>query len=76
VPNVFHNAQAACQQWLSGSLWGNPIKLSHQNIHIYGIWKRRWQQVFIQFTQEHIVIVRPPNQRIQPTEYGGLMRNR
>lgn len=59
VHNRHDNAQVACHHWLAGSLWGNPIVLSPNNIHIYGVWLRDWSRVHIQFTKKWIVIAKP-----------------
>jgi len=59
VANHYSRAQAACEAWLSGSLWGNPIIFSPGNIHVYGVWMRDWSQCFVQFMDKRIVIVKP-----------------
>jgi len=60
VANPYGDAKTACAAWLAHSLWGVPIILSPQKIHVYGVWRRRWQRVFVEFGREQIVIVRPP----------------
>lgn len=59
VPNRHGSADAACERWLAGSLWGNPIHLGADNIHVYGLWRRTWRPVWVQFMPGRIVVVRP-----------------
>ena len=59
IRNRYGDANAACDAWLAGSLWGNPIRLGPQKLHVYGAWRRRlWKMVSVEFTRERITVVR------------------
>lgn len=60
VANRYGDAGAACAAWCDGQLWGNPIRYSDQNIHVYGLYLRNWSKVNVQFLRDRIVIVKPP----------------
>lgn len=60
--NPHGSAKKAADLWLAGQLWGNPIVFSEHKIHVYGLYLRNWSQVYIEFTDERIVIVRPKTQ--------------
>jgi hypothetical protein len=36
-------------------IWGNPIIFGKKKIHIYGVDKKFWKQVFIELTDKHLV---------------------
>ena len=61
VRNVHGDARTACEAWLAGSLWGNPIPIG-SHIHVYGIWKRTWEKVDVDFGPETIAVYKhiPP----------------
>ena len=59
LPNTYASPEAACQAWMNGSLWGNPIYLAGQ-VQVYGCWLRNWSRVYVQFTRKRIIVVRPP----------------
>ncbi|OIO29682.1 MAG: hypothetical protein AUJ60_04415 [Nitrospirae bacterium CG1_02_44_142] len=40
-------------------LWGNPIRLGPQKVHIYGVDKHLWQPIFLEITDKHIVAIIP-----------------
>ncbi len=56
--NPHGSAKKAARIWLRGSLWGNPIWLGPNKAHVYGAWKRKWQIVFVEFTDRRIVVLR------------------
>jgi len=58
--NPYPSPEAACDAWMKGTLWGNPIRLEGQ-IHVYGLWMRNWSKVYVQFTRYAITIVIPPS---------------
>ncbi len=41
------------------NIWGNPIILGPTKVHIYGVDKDFWQQIFLEITDKHIVIIAP-----------------
>jgi len=59
VENRHGNAETAAQHWLAGSLWGNPIKVAPNCIHVYGVWKRDWTQIHVCFTNKEIWLIKP-----------------
>lgn len=40
-------------------LWGEPIKLSEEKYHVYGLDLHLWQEIFMEFTPEMFVFVLP-----------------
>lgn len=40
-------------------LWGNPIKLGPRKVHVYGLDRHLWQPLFLEITDEHIVVIVP-----------------
>jgi hypothetical protein len=40
-------------------LWGEPIKLSEEKYHVYGLDLHLWQEIFMEFTPEIFVFVLP-----------------
>jgi hypothetical protein len=40
-------------------LWGNPIILGPRKVHVYGIDRHLWQQIFLEITDRHIVAIIP-----------------
>jgi hypothetical protein len=40
-------------------LWGNPIRLGPQKIHIYGLDRHLWQPIFIEMTTDHLIAIVP-----------------
>lgn len=63
IPNTYESAEAAANAWLAGSLWGNPIAMSKNNIHVYGVYLGDWSMVTVQFLPKHIVVVKQPKKR-------------
>lgn len=59
ITNTYTSPQAACEAWMRGSLWGNPIYLKGQ-VQVYGCWLRNWSQVYVWFRRDVIVVVKPP----------------
>jgi len=59
VRNLHGSAEAACDAWLAGSLWGHPIALSIGNIHVYGWHRKSNTTVNVQFERNRITVVRP-----------------
>ena len=55
--NPYGDAQKACEAWLAGSLMGNPIHLRGK-IHVYGVNKKLWTSVWVEFTNKHILVVK------------------
>jgi len=40
-------------------LWGEPIKLSEQKFHIYGLDLHLWKEIFLELTPEQFVLILP-----------------
>jgi len=40
-------------------LWGNPIRLGPQKVHVYGIDKHLWQPIFMEITANHLIAIIP-----------------
>ena len=40
-------------------LWGNPIRLGPQKVHVYGIDRHLWQPIFIEITANHLIAIIP-----------------
>jgi len=40
-------------------LWGNPIKLGPQKVHVYGIDKHLWRPIFMEITVNHLIAIIP-----------------
>lgn len=40
-------------------LWGNPIQLGPRKVHVYGIDRHLWQQIFLEITERQIVAILP-----------------
>lgn len=40
-------------------LWGNPIRLGPQKIHVYGLDKHLWQPIFMEITARHLITIIP-----------------
>jgi len=40
-------------------LWGNPIRLGSQKVHIYGVDKHLWQPIFMEITDKHLNAIIP-----------------
>jgi len=61
--NPYRSAEIACEKWLNGQLWGNPIVLQqgsyYRKIHVYGIYLLNWSKVIIEFTDTSIKVVKP-----------------
>jgi hypothetical protein len=60
VPNQYASAREAAKAWCDGQLWGNPIVLSENNVHVYGCYRRNWTRVMVWFRKDYIVVVKPP----------------
>lgn len=58
VPNVHGSARAACEAWLAGSLWGNPIRVGPDRFHVYGCHLPDWSRVNVEFGPDHILVAR------------------
>ena len=59
-PNHYNSARLAAEAWCDGNLWGNPIVLSENNVHVYGIYLRNWTKVNVWFLKDVICVVKPP----------------
>jgi len=40
-------------------LWGNPIRLGPQKVHVYGVDKHLWKPIFLEFTDKHLIAIVP-----------------
>jgi hypothetical protein len=40
-------------------LWGNPIRLGPQKVHVYGIDRHLWQPIFMEITTQHLIAIIP-----------------
>ena len=40
-------------------LWGDPIKLSDQKVHVYGIDLHLWQQIYLELTPSRFIVILP-----------------
>ena len=40
-------------------LWGNPIVLGPQKVHVYGVDKHLWQPIFMEITDKHLTAIIP-----------------
>ncbi len=40
-------------------LWGNPIRLSSEKVHIYGADRHLWQPIFLELTTRHAIAILP-----------------
>jgi len=40
-------------------LWGNPIRLGPQKVHVYGVDKHLWQPIFMEITSKHLIAIIP-----------------
>jgi hypothetical protein len=59
VRNRYSSAEEACRAWKArGTLWGNPIILGKETIHLYGLNLKSNNTVDIQFTKDHIIVLR------------------
>ena len=58
IPNKHGSAEAACNVWLSGSLFGQPIRLSDQKIDVDGYYRRNHMPILVQFRERHITVMR------------------
>ena len=38
-------------------IWGNPMRLGPNKIHIYGVDKHSWKSIWLELTDEHLVAV-------------------
>jgi hypothetical protein len=63
VPNIHGSAEAACDVWLKGAVWGNPIHLSPSKIQIYGVYRRDWSILKIEFTNDKITVISVKEQK-------------
>lgn len=58
VENRYGSAEDACNAWLDGSLWGNPIRYSESNIHVHGCHQPDFSRVMVRFTDGFIQVVK------------------
>jgi hypothetical protein len=70
IKNKYDDARRACEKWLAGSLWGNPIYFSDQNFHVYGNWRRDWSCIWVRFLRDTIEVVRLIKQEIDNVQKG------
>ncbi len=40
-------------------LWGNPIFLDEQKVHVYGIDLHLWKRIYLEITPHHILVILP-----------------
>ncbi len=40
-------------------LWGNPIRLGPNKVHVYGVDRHLWQQIFLELTTDHLMAIIP-----------------
>lgn len=40
-------------------LWGNPIVLGPTKVHVYGVDKHLWKQIFLELTDKHLIAIVP-----------------
>jgi hypothetical protein len=40
-------------------LWGNPIRLGPQKVHVYGVDRHLWQPLFLEITTKHLMAIIP-----------------
>lgn len=40
-------------------LWGNPISLGRNHLHVYGIDRHLWQPIYLEFTRRHVLAILP-----------------
>ncbi|MBM3210881.1 hypothetical protein FJZ33_01590 [Candidatus Poribacteria bacterium] len=40
-------------------LWGNPIRLGTNKVHVYGADRHLWQSIFLEITNKHVVAILP-----------------
>lgn len=40
-------------------LWGNPIRLGPQKVHVYGIDRHLWQPIFLEITPNQLITILP-----------------
>ncbi|HAW50506.1 TPA: hypothetical protein DCX16_06125 [bacterium] len=40
-------------------LWGNPIRISSEKVHIYGADRHLWQPIFLELTTRHVIAILP-----------------
>jgi hypothetical protein len=40
-------------------LWGNPIQIAGNQVHVYGVDRHLWQPVYLEFTNRHAMAILP-----------------
>jgi len=40
-------------------LWGNPISLGPNHLHVYGVDRHLWQPIYLEFTRRHALAILP-----------------
>lgn len=40
-------------------LWGNPIRIGNNQVHVYGVDRHLWQPVYLEFTKSHAMAILP-----------------
>ncbi|MEW6619714.1 MAG: hypothetical protein AB1422_10340 [bacterium] len=40
-------------------LWGNPIRISSEKVHIYGADRHLWQPIFLEITSRYVIAILP-----------------
>lgn len=40
-------------------LWGNPIFMGPQKVHVYGVDKHLWKPIFLELTNKHLIAIVP-----------------
>ena len=60
IKNKHGSAEAALRAWRKGGtgLWGHPIQLGSEKFHVYGLNLRSRNCLDVEFTRNHIVIVK------------------
>ncbi|MBA3872350.1 MAG: hypothetical protein H0X30_24680 [Anaerolineae bacterium] len=52
---VFENGQSNFR------LWGNPIRLGENKVHVYGLDMHLWQKIYMEITPSRFIVILPQN---------------
>jgi len=60
-------SESVFQRWMSAMfarrsrfrLWGNPIFVGPNHVHVYGVDRHLWQPIYLEFTRRHALAVLP-----------------
>ena len=63
VPNLYDSAKSACDAWLSGRMWGRPIRMGADKFHVYGALRGEWTPMNVEFLPDKIMIMIPNCER-------------